>query len=152
LSTIIYLNPTNKLEFNILLDSRSLDKAKPTMLHYFRVDSAITFFGLLSNVEWWRSLNKIYIIIIIIMGRIGAINHASSKWSYHTILNSCNLWQLLSQSMESIKRKHYGIEQRNRTCDFLQQIYRWRIRTRPIWKEFIKRQDFKWHTQNIEGI
>jgi len=32
-----------------------------------RVASAITLFGLLSNVEWWRSLNKIYIIIIIII-------------------------------------------------------------------------------------
>jgi len=27
----------------------------------------MTFFGLLSNVEWWHSLNKIYIIIIIII-------------------------------------------------------------------------------------
>jgi len=33
----------------------------------FWVASAITFFVLLSNVEWWRSLNKIYIIIIIII-------------------------------------------------------------------------------------
>jgi len=31
---------------------------------------AITFFGSLSNVEWWRSLYKIYIIIIIIMADI----------------------------------------------------------------------------------
>jgi len=31
----------------------------------FRVASAITFFGLQSNVEWWHSLNKISIIIIV---------------------------------------------------------------------------------------